>query len=35
MRGQLQRMIDVADMPNVTIEVVPFDAGLWSGMKQP
>lgn len=35
MRGQLQRMIDVADTPNVTIEVVPFAAGLWSGMEQP
>jgi transcriptional regulator with XRE-family HTH domain len=35
MRGQLKRMIDVSDMPNVTIEVVPFEAGLWPGMEQP
>ena len=35
MRGQLQRMIEVADMPNVTIEVVPFRAGVLSGMQAP
>jgi hypothetical protein len=35
MRGQLERMIEISDMPNVTIEVVPFGAGLWPGMEQP
>jgi transcriptional regulator with XRE-family HTH domain len=35
MRAQLQRILDVAERPNVTIEVVPFDAGLWPGMEQP
>jgi transcriptional regulator with XRE-family HTH domain len=33
MRRQLQRMIDVSDMPNVTIEVVPFAAGLLPGLQ--
>jgi transcriptional regulator with XRE-family HTH domain len=33
MRRQLQRMIDVSDMPNVTIEVVPFGAGLLPGLQ--
>jgi hypothetical protein len=33
MRRQLQRMIDVADMPSVTIEVVPFSAGLLPGLQ--
>jgi transcriptional regulator with XRE-family HTH domain len=33
MRRQLQRMIDVADMPNVTIEVVPFSAGILPGLQ--
>jgi transcriptional regulator with XRE-family HTH domain len=35
MRGQLQRMIEAADLPNVTIEVVPFSAGVLSGMQAP
>jgi hypothetical protein len=35
MRGQLQRLIEVADMPNVTIEVIPFRAGVLSGMQAP
>src|SRR6202000_3281896 len=35
MRAQLRRMIEVADMPNVTIEVVPFGAGVLSGMQAP
>ena len=35
MRGQLQRMIDDADMPNVTIEVVPFAAGVVPGLQAP
>jgi transcriptional regulator with XRE-family HTH domain len=35
MRRQLQRMIDVSDMPNVTIEVVPFSAGILPGLQSP
>jgi len=35
MRQQLMRMIEVADMPNVTIEVVPFSAGVLQGMQAP
>jgi len=35
MRQQLQRMIDVADTPKVTIEVVPFSAGALPGMQAP
>jgi transcriptional regulator with XRE-family HTH domain len=35
MRGQLQRMIDVTEMPNVTIEVVPFSAGVLPSMNAP
>jgi transcriptional regulator with XRE-family HTH domain len=27
MRGQLQRLLDVAEQPNVTVQVLPFDAG--------
>jgi hypothetical protein len=33
MRRQLQRMIDVSEMPNVTIEIVPFGAGLLPGLQ--
>jgi transcriptional regulator with XRE-family HTH domain len=33
MRRQLQRMTDVADLPNVTIEIVPFGAGLLPGLQ--
>ncbi len=35
MRQQLRRMIDVTDMPKVTIEVVPFSAGALQGMQAP
>ena len=35
MRQQLRRMIDVTDMPKVTIEVVPFSAGALKGMQAP
>jgi transcriptional regulator with XRE-family HTH domain len=35
MRHQLERMIEVADLPNVTIEVVPFTAGVLPGMQAP
>src|SRR3954452_8641965 len=27
MRGQLQRLLDVAEQPNVTLQLLPFDAG--------
>jgi transcriptional regulator with XRE-family HTH domain len=33
MRRQLQRIIDVSDMPNVTIEIVPFSAGILPGLQ--
>ena len=35
MRQQLQRIIDVAGQDNVTVEVVPFTAGLRPGMQTP
>ena len=35
MRQQLQHLIGTADLPNVTIRIVPFTAGLHPGMKQP
>ena len=35
MRQQLQRMIDVADTPKITIEVIPFSAGTLPGMQAP
>lgn len=35
MRGQLQRMITVATMPTVTIEIYPYRAGLQPGMQEP
>jgi transcriptional regulator with XRE-family HTH domain len=35
MRRQLRRLIEVADKPNITVEVVPFSAGLHPGMKGP
>lgn len=33
MRRQLMRLIEIADRPNITIEVIPFAAGLHPGMK--
>ena len=33
MRRQLQHVIDVSDMPNVTVEIVPFAAGLLQGLQ--
>ena len=33
MRQQLQQLIEAADMPNVTVEVVPFAAGLVQGLQ--
>jgi transcriptional regulator with XRE-family HTH domain len=35
MRGQLQHLVNMADLPNVSIRIVPFSAGLHPGMKQP
>jgi len=35
MRGQLQQLIEVAAMPNITVEVVPFTAGLVPGLQAP
>ena len=35
MRHQLQRLIEAADQPNVTVEVVPFTAGLVPGLQVP
>ena len=35
MRSQLRRLIAVAEKPNVTVEIVPFSAGLHPGMKGP
>jgi transcriptional regulator with XRE-family HTH domain len=35
MRRQLRRLIEVAQKPNITIEVVPFSTGLHPGMKGP
>jgi transcriptional regulator with XRE-family HTH domain len=33
--GQLARLIELATRPNVTIEIVPFTAGLYNGILQP
>ena len=35
MRRQLRHLAGAAELPNVTLRVVPFTAGLHSGMKQP
>jgi transcriptional regulator with XRE-family HTH domain len=35
MRRQLQQLIEFADMSNVTIEVIPFTAGLLPGLQSP
>jgi transcriptional regulator with XRE-family HTH domain len=35
MRRQLRRLIELAERPHITIEVVPFSAGLHPGMKGP
>lgn len=35
MRTQLRRLIEVARKPGITIEVIPFSAGLHAGMKGP
>jgi Domain of unknown function (DUF5753) len=35
MRYQLQRLVEAAEMPNITVEVVPFAAGLVPGLQAP
>jgi hypothetical protein len=35
MRSQLKRLIEFSDMSNVTIEVIPFTAGLLPGLQSP
>jgi transcriptional regulator with XRE-family HTH domain len=35
MRRQLRRLLEVAERPNITVEVVPFSAGVHQGMKGP
>jgi transcriptional regulator with XRE-family HTH domain len=35
MRAQLRDLINLADRPNVTVEIMPFSAGLHSGMRGP
>lgn len=35
MRRQLRKLIEIARQPNVTIEIVPFSAGVHPGMKGP
>ncbi|HEX2357912.1 MAG TPA: helix-turn-helix transcriptional regulator [Micromonosporaceae bacterium] len=32
MRAQLRRLVEAADLPNVTIQVLPFEAGAHAGM---
>ncbi|MFI6517968.1 helix-turn-helix domain-containing protein [Spirillospora sp. NPDC050679] len=32
MRGQMERLADLADLPNVTLQVIPFEAGAHPGM---
>lgn len=34
-RRQLQHLIEATDMPNVTVEVIPFTAGLVPGLQSP
>lgn len=35
MRDQLKYLIEVAQQPNITIQVVPFEAGAYPGMQSP
>lgn len=35
MRGQLLRLIEVSDLPHVTLQVVPYGAGAHAGMENP
>ncbi|SBT53471.1 hypothetical protein GA0070621_4809 [Micromonospora narathiwatensis] len=32
MRGQLKRLVEVAELPNVTLQVLPFEVGAHAGM---
>lgn len=32
MRDQLERLVEAADQPNVTLQILPFDAGVHAGM---
>jgi hypothetical protein len=33
MRGQLERLIEAAKLPNVTLQILPFDVGAHSSMQ--
>ncbi|SCF48292.1 Helix-turn-helix domain-containing protein [Micromonospora matsumotoense] len=35
MRGQLRRLVEVAELPNVTLQVLPFEVGAHAGMDGP
>jgi hypothetical protein len=35
LRGQLGHLLDLANLPNVTIQIVPFSAGAWATMNGP
>ena len=35
MHGQILRLIEMAAKPNVTIEIVPFNAGIHPGLRRP
>jgi hypothetical protein len=35
MREQLERLVEVAALPHVTLQVVPFEAGAHAGMDSP
>lgn len=35
MRRQLRRLIEVADRPNISMDVIPYSVGLHAGMKGP
>lgn len=35
MRGQLEHLVEVCDLPNVTVQVLPFEAGAHAGMSGP
>ena len=32
MRGQLKRLVEVAELPNVTLQILPFEVGAHAGM---
>ncbi len=35
MRDQIRHLVALAERPNITIQVVPFDAGAYPGMPSP